>query len=186
MCNKETKCTGYCCKGFWLPYSPEQLQDKAARLLGVDKPPPEGFEASGLPKVFDVSWDNHVMFFAFSAIFLGKGNAPYPGVLEGIEQESVGAQGYYYTCKHRQRNGKCSIYSLRPTTCSSYPEYLDHPSLTLPNPQKCRYVWCSAKQWRYSWKMRMKALVRFWWFRLKHPSVFLQTLRMRWRSWRRI
>jgi Fe-S-cluster containining protein len=92
-----TRCTGDCCKRFFLPCSPDELKasyDNALKETRVD----------GVPWYRDIE-------------------TIYPMVeLVAIENrnDSAGIK-HFYRCKNLTKNGDCGIYDKRPWMCSEYP-----------------------------------------------------------------
>lgn len=90
------RCTGHCCRRFYMEFSPQVLKEKYERWIEQGKP-----AYHDIGKVYPL------------LTFLGKS---YIGV-DGIERQD---SGYYYTCKAFDGNG-CTIYDDRPQMCSNYP-----------------------------------------------------------------
>lgn len=87
------RCTGHCCRAFWLSLKPGELL--------------EAFDAAMLG---ERPWDDPPLL-ARLAVPL---EVPPPGT-------APVAHGAYYTCRHLLENGDCGIYPSRPWTCSEYP-----------------------------------------------------------------
>lgn len=86
------RCSGHCCKRFYLPLSPDEL--KQARVQG---------RYTDIETIADM------------VIFLEKSKMRVDGT-EGPEE------GHYYTCRHfDEASGNCGIYERRPRMCSEYP-----------------------------------------------------------------
>jgi Fe-S-cluster containining protein len=94
-----SRCTGHCCKKFYLPYEPDELVEFRKRNEGG---------------TIKLAQDN--VKVCDMVIPLGPLNGkdvngdPYKGLVNG----------YYYTCKN-YKDGNCSIYETRPYVCSDYP-----------------------------------------------------------------
>lgn len=86
------RCSGHCCKRFYLPLSPEELKQSALEQRHID-----------------------IETIADMVIFLEKSKMRVDGT-EGPEE------GHYYTCRHfDEATGNCGIYERRPRMCSEYP-----------------------------------------------------------------
>lgn len=109
------RCTGDCCRHFFLPFQPEDMADKAMlvrrRREWKAKNPDKGW--ADVPA--DLRGMNVIEIekIAAMAIYLGQtdihGNTILP------------EQGAYYRCDHLRANGDCGTYSTRPAMCRTYP-----------------------------------------------------------------
>lgn len=94
------RCTGHCCRGFTIPYSPAQLQSALAATRARVPPAP------GLKIPLDV-----------------EDIAPMAVPIEFVRPPAdEGRPDYWrYRCKHLASNGDCTIYARRPDMCVRYP-----------------------------------------------------------------
>lgn len=96
------RCTGHCCEMFFLPYSPEELAQRAPRII-----------------------DGHVI--ADMVMLVGTTAALEPVrdlLFHPLDWSSVQPPGYLYTCKHFDRETRnCMIYERRPQMCRDHPHY---------------------------------------------------------------
>lgn len=93
MATESKRCTGHCCRCFWLPYPPAVLK-KRAKTIEDGK------------KILDM------------VIYLGRFNR-HPLFKKG--EGPAGRLSYYYSCRHLQLNGDCGNYKNRPRMCVEYP-----------------------------------------------------------------
>lgn len=110
-----SRCTGHCCKKFFLPYDPQGLQELKQRILKNDL-------------IGKVDTDN--LMVIDMVIPLG----PLNGLdVNGdpINRSTTKTEGYYYTCKN-YKDGNCTVYETRPYVCSDY-----------PYSELCRYKTCT-------------------------------------------
>ncbi len=85
------RCTGHCCKRFFLPLNYELLQEAyRAKLKG---------EQQTFREVHNF----------------------FPGDVETIAPMVIPLQDGYFTCKHLKENGDCAIYETRPDMCREFP-----------------------------------------------------------------
>lgn|SRR5580698_4805981 len=104
------RCTGHCCRKFYLPYDPDQLKQWA-------------IEQTGTLNEKDSKIISEMVIPLYPAIT----GAPF---LEKIGGQ-VMKDGYFYTCKHLNiETGDCRNYKNRPKMCSDYPygqecQYID-------------------------------------------------------------
>jgi len=120
MCEHTRRCSGHCCRSFYLRFSPEQLKAWA------DGSQPHTYKPEEIKKVADM------------VIHLGPADDPNTNrpVLADrlgnvIPNQADG--GHYYTCKHHNTaTGNCDNYENRPDMCRDYP-YQD----------RCRYKACT-------------------------------------------
>lgn len=92
-----SRCTGHCCKRFYLPYDKAGLDLAAERDL----------------KAFPEGPPNQIDVIATMVI-------PFEG--PDILRDDSDARAFFYTCKHHdEATGNCMNYENRPTMCSSYP-----------------------------------------------------------------
>lgn len=126
-----SRCTGHCCRAFFLPYSPEEI--RRAYLAWRDGKPVlrSSPESPEIPNLIDI----HII--APMVRHLGFGTrldvAPTSPITPTPEApNSIAPSGHFYTCVHLQQNGDCGIYDIRPTMCRDYPYGLP-----------CRYPGCT-------------------------------------------
>jgi Fe-S-cluster containining protein len=103
------RCTGHCCRSFWLPYSPAELLEnyqawKGGRFV-------KGRDRNDHPQASEI-W-----LIAPMAIYLGY----LPQNPQKPEPLINGAHGHFYRCAHVRENGDCGIYEMRPKMCRDYP-----------------------------------------------------------------
>lgn len=97
-----SRCTGHCCKRFYLPVTPTQLQGEAEliRLGGRSR--------------FGPTKD--VLMIADMVIHLET--REHKGETLGVYRDSDN----WYTCKHfNEESGNCMNYENRPDMCRNYP-----------------------------------------------------------------
>lgn len=86
------RCTGHCCKRFYLPLSPDQIKQARAEGRYTD-----------------------IETIADMVIYLEYSNVSVTG-------ETRDEFGHYYTCKHFDAaTNNCGIYERRPAMCYEYP-----------------------------------------------------------------
>lgn len=122
------RCTGHCCKHFYLPYGPEEMKAEYRRWLvlngehrrsgieALSMGPPEGLRGGAKESTII---DIHLIYPML--IYLGRfrDQLPYKPVRP---PESLGEGVHIYTCKHLDRKtGDCTIYEIRPQMCREYP-----------------------------------------------------------------
>ena len=119
------RCTGHCCKLFFLPYSPDELRFSYAQWLQRSKEGQQplymgGVHAPGslVESGPGVIWDIHLVYPMVR--YLGKMVPP-----EGTFAFDYG-EGHFYTCVHYKASpdgegGDCGIYDFRPAMCRDYP-----------------------------------------------------------------
>lgn len=96
---EKVRCTGHCCRAFFLPYSYEQLQAKKAdgSLRARDEQVPDMVIPLG-------QYEN------------------LPVELKAIVPPGSDSNDHYYTCKNYDTaTGNCKVYETRPHMCSDYP-----------------------------------------------------------------
>lgn len=105
-CEHISRCSGDCCKRFYLPLTPDELKYEATREDRYEKirfNPKEMEQIYGMVIALAPSKDSKVGVDGFSA-----------------PPES----GWYYTCKNFDtQTGNCLIYETRPDMCRDYPFY---------------------------------------------------------------
>lgn len=129
------RCTGDCCRRFYLPYSPQELDDWYGRWLAA--------LAEG--KAGD---DTEIHLIAPMVRFVGLGPGPAFRADESIESydpvvaEKTDEDGtvvaatplhHYYTCVNLGPTGDCGIYERRPRMCREY-----------PYSRPCQYAGCTS------------------------------------------
>lgn len=90
----EHRCGGHCCKAFYLPFSPDELQRRAAELR-------DGAIIAGMVE--------HLGFF-------DDDNRPID-----LTVPVPRSGGHFYSCRHLTSTGLCGIYDTRPQMCKGYP-----------------------------------------------------------------
>ena len=109
------RCTGHCCRSFYLPFSPVEIKQHYYATLyreaGNSLEPDEGQYLVDFETIGDM------------VIPLGYHER---NPLFGDEAEVDGPDGaaWFYTCRH-YRDGDCSIYDKRPAMCEDYPYELE-------------------------------------------------------------
>ncbi len=143
------RCTGHCCRDFYLPWQPEDLK----RVANVEIEQAHG----GKPTHYDVDEIALVAGMVIPLPFSKK----LPDALEG--------GGYRYTCRfHNKETGDCGIYLTRPRMCSTY-----------PYGKTCTYEECNTHAWyrrytfpRYFYKLAVK--LKEWRYRRQLGKMKLQ------------
>lgn len=116
------RCTGHCCKRFFLPYSPGELaRAEAARAAGEDFWKTDAGVDLGIPQ--DISIISGMVLYLEPAEAVS---------VSGLEP---GHPGHHYTCRHLLGSGDCAIYASRPTMCRDYPygKQCSFSECTMPN-----------------------------------------------------
>lgn len=91
------RCTGHCCRKFFLPFTPDQLKAEHEKAIAWD--------VGGLDRVFPRYDPVEMLKVAPMVIPISEANG-----------------GYHYTCKHFDgETGNCRDYENRPKMCSDYP-----------------------------------------------------------------
>lgn len=117
-----SRCTGHCCKRFYLPFSPTELQRAAAysekyRIPGTNEYKEgweEGFKNDHGDKVFRFYED--IEEIAGMAILLEWNNLDANG-------DTVVKRGHWYRCDNLDpETNNCTIYETRPNMCRRYPD----------------------------------------------------------------
>lgn len=125
------RCTGHCCRAFFLPYSPEEIH-RAYLAWRDGKPVPRSsLESPEIPNLIDIhlvaSMVRHLGFGTRRDVAPTAPISPTKGA-----RNSAAQPGHFYTCVHLQPNGDCGIYDIRPAMCRDYPYGLP-----------CRYLGCT-------------------------------------------
>lgn len=117
-------CSGHCCKTFYLPFSPSELESayhhwvKTHENPGLKVPIMKGEHVRGARdrSIIDI----HLIFPMVR--YLGAfEKSPVRLVVERDIPASM-LPMHYYTCVHwNKRTKKCDIYSIRPQMCREYP-----------------------------------------------------------------
>ena len=100
-----SRCTGHCCRRFYLPLSPTQIKGEAAlvRLGGRSR-----FNPTEIAKIADM------------VILVDQ--TPKPNNDSEYNRYHDDSVGYFYTCKHHNKDtGDCMNYENRPNLCRDYP-----------------------------------------------------------------
>lgn len=126
------RCTGHCCKHFFLPLTPEELATTLHRLRrredwemvnyrrrvdAVDLHDRETWrtDLSTNPLPAELEGPNYdlreIEKIAEMAVYLGTTH-PRLGEMD---------RGGIYTCRHLSSDGQCTIYTTRPDICRHYP-----------------------------------------------------------------
>lgn len=106
---KGDRCTGHCCKSFYLPHSPEELAENYRAWANREE-----IDRNGR-KIIDGIW-----LIAPMVRHLGLRQAP-PASAKPPPAGHHYEAGNYYACKHLEKNGDCGIYAMRPRMCRDYP-----------------------------------------------------------------
>ena len=97
--SETARCTGHCCKSFWLPVSPMELQHELKK-----------FQLTGRSRWSDIEKIAPMVILQRTSRQCGH-NSPKSNKVE-----------YYYTCKHFDAaSGNCMNYEDRPAMCRDYP-----------------------------------------------------------------
>ncbi len=127
------RCTGDCCREFWLPFSPDELRE-AYELVKASA----GRRQLMLREPDQKSWRTGILedieLIFPMVVYLGEKRAPLG--MNPMDHELVHGDlpfGHYYRCKHLVGDD-CTIYDHRPGMCHRY-----------PYGRKCNYVGCT---WR--------------------------------------
>ena len=128
------RCTGHCCRSFYLPYSPKELEAKYRLWQGSSA---TRFVKNGLKDnrgaVPEDIWLIYPMVEYLGMKQPFKKVNPSNDALLGRSD-----RGHYYSCKHfDDKAKKCTIYEIRPRICRDY-----------PYGSKCEYEGCTWKKVR--------------------------------------
>lgn len=123
------RCTGHCCRNFFLPLTPEELKESYDAALDFKL----GRDIGNKQIIQDIETIYPMV------IFLGlvdreslDGEFPPQG-----EKLPIQSKQNRYTCKNLQPNGDCGIYETRPVMCSEFP--YDRP---------CEFKSCTWDKWK--------------------------------------
>lgn len=139
------RCTGHCCRRFTLPWSMDDLQDKAERIrafnalqadadINFTSDGPAALNEKGkatLQNFFD-RWGSDFFLKFFNGIDLVQiaemvvylGQASMEGVMDGgcgEDSDYIKKIKHHYTCKNLVGGTDCNIYADRPAMCRDYP-----------------------------------------------------------------
>lgn len=109
------RCTGDCCRHFFLPFQPEEMAKKAAevRLRREWKAKNPEAKYQDVPAQLRGSNVIDIEKIAAMAIYLGQ--------TSHLGHPCPPERGAFYRCDHLRANGDCGSYSTRPSMCRSYP-----------------------------------------------------------------
>lgn len=129
-CEHTQRCSGHCCKRFYLPLSPEQLQHEYDVSTGATPDAVTRWNVQDLQKVHDM------------VIFLDSDTAKQDLIVDGVrKREADEPPAHYYTCKHHDAaTGNCMNYEDRPNMCRDYPSYGSN--------DRCQYKDCTWEDGR--------------------------------------
>ena len=107
-----TRCSGHCCRAFYLPFSHEELRANWRAWR-------DGTFARGETDVFGrgVLQDIDLIYPMVRPLGHPR-HSPAP--LKNTKADGS-APGHYYTCVHLRADGDCGIYADRPAMCRDYP-----------------------------------------------------------------
>jgi Fe-S-cluster containining protein len=110
------RCTGHCCKEFFLPFGPEELEAAYHRWL----------RSAGQSMGLAMSTDGVVAGAVYGEIHLIYPMVQYLGKFKEPPFRQVNNSGnesrHYYSCKHYDtKTHNCTIYEIRPMMCRDYP-----------------------------------------------------------------
>lgn len=129
-----SRCSGHCCKRFFLPLSPAELEKAVEAVQRKER---------GEPYVWIDRYGQERGLFGTK-----QDIETITDMVIVVEEKLVdGDRSYFYTCKNLQPNGDCGIYETRPRMCSDYP-YGKHP---------CPYPGCTFVDPRDDAKLLTKA-----------------------------
>lgn len=94
------RCSGHCCRVFFLPRTPAELHAWRDGTTTVNGSTAEA------------------EFIADMVIPLYESKAGDPSPITKKPQPQ---DAWYYTCRHRLPNGNCGVYEARPSLCRDYP-----------------------------------------------------------------
>lgn len=106
---EEARCTGHCCRSFFLPATPSELawQGELHAMAERGEPLPEGARLfRDGPQIAGMV----VHLGAFHRNPIGDSRAA-----------TMSEPGNFYRCRNLLANGDCAIYSRRPWMCRVYP-----------------------------------------------------------------
>jgi Fe-S-cluster containining protein len=117
----ESRCTGHCCRMFFLPYSPDQLREEYQRWLRTDGDAVIHKGHIGYGQAKPLLAEIHLIYPM--VIHLSESYPDGYAMVNprDVDPEEVSA-GHFYTCKHLDRTtDNCTIYEDRPGMCRDYP-----------------------------------------------------------------
>lgn len=101
------RCTGHCCKRFYLPHAPEIFKQEYQKYLVWKKDPSK---PEPIIKEIDI--------IGPMLVYIGEGSVD----VETNDFTLGKTDDYFYTCKHHDSiTGDCKNYENRPEMCYSYP-----------------------------------------------------------------
>lgn len=119
MTRKKTdRCTGHCCREFWLGFSPEELMGAYHRWQQGGRG--ERATMSGTSQERELA---EIHLIAPMVIHLGYTDQD-PRRVNPTDADLKGEKikGHRYRCKHwDSKTGDCTIYDIRPVMCRDYP-----------------------------------------------------------------
>lgn len=116
-----SRCTGHCCKRFFLPCSPKELWEKYEDWIRFGGKLAEFFrEGTIMPPEprQAITWAEDVWLIAPMVRLV---QVLEPGDTNPINPSDPPSEYKGYSCVHLQENGDCGIYEHRPGLCRRYP-----------------------------------------------------------------
>jgi len=122
------RCTGHCCKNFFLPFEPGRLYVEAANhkrwkawltehRANIDM----NDRSTWTPQLDGTTPPANARASHYEEIEQIADLAIYVGYLHPVTGEEAGEGRGWYSCRHLQSNGDCGIYDSRPRMCRDYP-----------------------------------------------------------------
>lgn len=107
-CEHTARCTGHCCRSFFLSVSLDELKEDVLRFERGESP---RFDPNDTPKLVNM------------LVLIREGTADEHPFVEHVDRGAPSStKGFYYTCKHLDANtGDCTDYENRPDMCRRYP-----------------------------------------------------------------
>ncbi len=94
--NPPKRCTGHCCKSFYLSHGPETKDAWAWHFV-------DGAQITDM------------------VIYLGRFSKPPHEIARPELTEPPKGMRHFYTCRHLKPSGDCAIYASRPSMCRGFP-----------------------------------------------------------------
>lgn len=123
------RCTGHCCRRFFLPHSHVEYIRALWAVLHAEADDPESgrwFDDDG-----DERPERYDELERIVPMLVPLGPWHYNAESYGLGETEE--SGYAYTCRNLLSNGDCGIYARRPAMCSEF-----------PYGRPCRFVLCTS------------------------------------------
>jgi Fe-S-cluster containining protein len=126
------RCTGQCCKSFFLPFSPIELRRLYKAALAAEPGDVQVWYREDGTEMRTWYDRNEVLKIGSMVVHLGFFT---DRTADKHPTGDVMTDGHYYTCKHFEAaTGNCLNYENRPLMCSDFPY-----SKPCPHEDRCRW-----------------------------------------------